>query len=429
MSPAQGIPEVVAVADMQVDVVVDATEELSLDSQTAEKVVTQVKHYFSDANLNHDSYMRKGVAMRDGWVLFSTLIRFNKLRQLVGVPEDPKTEEINARGNKKDKRAPRPPPIAQKYVDLLTATVKGGVSDGDSVEVNDTGIRRKEPFVESGEWFSRTVHVKGLPYGDEPAGIVEGMTEFFAQHGDVTLLRLRRNPKSKAFKGNALIEFATAEQAEAVAQMADLEYSGHKLDIVSLLAYHDEKLAAGDYMHPELRKPGQTYQTFEEWCAANGREVPAQDEKSRGSKKGKEAEKPAPPAKEIVIVPGVLAKFTGVEGEIGVAELKQALSAAGNVKYVEISTGAGEGIVRFKEPIAAQAIEAHAGGLAVEGSEMVLKLEAVDKDEEEAFYERAKAASAIATARNANNNTNKGKRANGHASNGDGGRKTKRTRR
>ncbi|KAJ2689791.1 hypothetical protein IWW39_001257 [Coemansia spiralis] len=432
MSIAEGIPQVVAAADMQVDAAANATEELSLDSQTAEKVVAQVKHYFSDANLNHDSYMRKGVSMHDGWVPFSNLIRFNKLRQLVGVPEDPKTEETSSRGSKKDKRGPPPPPIAKKYVDLLASVVKDGVTNEDSVEVNDTGIRRKVPYVESGEWFARTVHVKGLPYGEEPAGDAAGLTAFFAQHGEVTLLRLRRNPRTKAFKGNALVEFATVEQAEEVAQMTDLEYSGRPLTVVSLSAYHDVKKAAGEYMHPELRKPGETYLTFEEWCAANGRELPSANGKPRKSKKGKEVEKvetPPPPPKEIVVVPGVLVKFTGVEGEIGVTELKQALSVAGAVKYVDILPGASEGIVRFKEPVATQAIEAHADGLAVEGSEVVLKLGAVGKDEEDAFYERAKEASEIATARKASNpNNKKGKRAGGNASRVEGAPRSKRPR-
>ncbi|KAJ2819692.1 hypothetical protein GGI24_004709 [Coemansia furcata] len=422
MSPVEGIPEVVAAADIKMDVVaedavvevaaVEVTEEPSLDSQVAEKVVSQVKHYFSDVNLNHDSFMRKGVSMNDGWVLFSTLIRFNKLRQLIGVPEDPKADDHK----KGKKRAPRPPPIAKKFVDLLAATVKSGVSDEDKVEVNDTGVRRKEPYVESGEWFSRTVHVKGMPYGKEPADIFEELTAFFAQHGEVTLLRLRRNPKTKAFKGNVLVEFATVEQAEAVAQMTDLVFNNHKLAITSLSAYHDEKRDGGEYMHPELQKPGETYPTHEEWCLANGRESPS----SQGDKKGK---KPAAAeAKEITAVPGVLVKFTGLEGEIGIAELKKAFAVAGDVKYVDIQTGATEGIVRFKNPVADQVIESHADGLPVEDSSVVLKLEAVGEEEEKAFYERARASSANANARN-----NNGKRSGGR-DNGGGQRRSKRTR-
>ncbi|KAJ2424032.1 hypothetical protein GGF41_002915, partial [Coemansia sp. RSA 2531] len=69
---AEGIPEVVAAASIPAAAPaaapVAATEELSLDSQVAEKVVAQVKHYFTDANLNHDSFMRKGITMHDGWI-------------------------------------------------------------------------------------------------------------------------------------------------------------------------------------------------------------------------------------------------------------------------------------------------------------------------------------------------------------------------
>ncbi|KAJ2859819.1 hypothetical protein GGH94_005892 [Coemansia aciculifera] len=412
MSPTEGIPEVVAAADIPVAAAVAPTDELSLDSQVAEKVVAQVKHYFTDANLNHDSFMRKGITMHDGWVPFTTLIRFNKLRQLIGVPEDPKVIDIR----RPNKRGPRPPPIAKKFVNLLAATVKDGVTDADSVEVNDTGIRRKEPYVESAEWFSRTVHVKGLPYGQEYADASDELTEFFAQHGVVTLMRLRRNPKTRAFKGNLLVEFGTVEQAEAVAQMTDLEYDGHKLAPVLLAAYLAEKVAGDEYIHPELYKPGETYQSYEEWCVAHGREVPLpRGAKPKETKKTKDNKKAIAP-KEIAIVPGVLVKFTGVEGEIGVDELKKALGVAGNVKYVDIQTGASEGIVRFKEPIAAQAIESHAEGLPVEDTMAVLKLEAVGAEEETAFYERAKAASDLATARkNANAKNGNGKRSGGQS--------------
>ncbi|KAJ2432576.1 hypothetical protein GGF42_009559, partial [Coemansia sp. RSA 2424] len=274
MSPTEGIPEVVAAPKAQVAVA--ATEDVALDSKVAQKVVSQVKHYFSDANLNHDVFMRKGVSENDGWVQFSTLIRFNKLRQLVGVPIDAKDSDDSKKNSGKrgaKGASARPAPIAQKFVDLLAATVKAGVSAEDAVEVNETAIRRKDAYVESDAWFSRTVHVKGLPYGEERAGEIEELTAFFAQHGDVALLRLRRNPKTKAFKGNVLVEFASAEQAEAVAKMEDLVFEGHKLAPALLSAYHDEKMATGDYMHPELRKPGETYKTYEEWCLANGRKA------------------------------------------------------------------------------------------------------------------------------------------------------------
>ncbi|KAJ2340581.1 hypothetical protein GGH92_006196 [Coemansia sp. RSA 2673] len=412
---AEGIPEVVAAASIPAAAPaaapVAATEELSLDSQVAEKVVAQVKHYFTDANLNHDSFMRKGITMHDGWIPFSTLIRFNKLRQLIGVPEDPKIIDMR----RPNKRLPRPPPIAKKFVNWLAAAVKAGVTEADAVEVNDSSVRRKEPFVESDEWFSRTVHVKGLPYGQEYVDASEELTEFFAQHGEVALLRMRRNPKTKAFKGNLLVEFGTVEQAEAVAQMTDLEFEGHKLAPVMLSAYHDEKMAADEYIHPELCKPGQTYPTFEEWCVAHGREVPL----PRGAKpkvaETKKSKVKLLTPKEIVAVPNVLVKFTGAEG-IAIDDLKKALGAAGNVKYVDIQNGATEGIVRFKEPVAEQAIESYAEGMPVEDSAVVLRLEAVNAEDESAFYERAKAASEAAIARkNAQALNGNGKRSGGQS--------------
>ncbi|KAJ2464406.1 hypothetical protein EV174_006815, partial [Coemansia sp. RSA 2320] len=227
----------------------------------------------------------------------------------------------------------------------------------------------------------------GLAYGKERANAIEELTAFFAQHGDVTLLRLRRNPKTKAFKGNLLVEFATVEQAEAVAKMADLVFEGSALAPVLLAAYHDEKQAADEYIQIELQRPGESYPTHEEWCVAHGRQPPAP-----AAKGAKGAAKGAAP-KEFEAVPGMLLAFSGVEGELGIAALKRALGAAGDVRFVDIAPGASEGIVRFREPIAAQVLETHADGLSIEGSDAVLKLASVDEDAEKAFYERAKAAS------------------------------------
>ncbi|KAJ2894192.1 hypothetical protein GGI21_005318, partial [Coemansia aciculifera] len=177
MSPTEGIPQVVAAPKAR-----SAEAPETLDKAVAQKVVAQVKHYFSDANLNHDPFMRKGVSENDGWVRFTTLIRFNKLRQILGAPLNPKVvEDPNKQAIAKPVRSP---PIPQKFVELLAKTVKAGVSEDDAVEVNETAIRRKDAFMTSDAWFSRTVHAKGLPYGEERVGETDNLTAFFAQHGD-----------------------------------------------------------------------------------------------------------------------------------------------------------------------------------------------------------------------------------------------------
>ncbi|KAJ2799588.1 hypothetical protein H4R21_003495, partial [Coemansia helicoidea] len=110
MAPVEGIPDVVSAAAEAPAAATAAAPELA--PEAASKIVAQVKHYFSDANLTHDGYMRKGVETDDGWVTFGTLSRFNKLRQLLGVPA-----EQAAKGRGKGKAPPAPVP--ESYVTLL----------------------------------------------------------------------------------------------------------------------------------------------------------------------------------------------------------------------------------------------------------------------------------------------------------------------
>ncbi|KAJ1958505.1 hypothetical protein GGI12_004713 [Dipsacomyces acuminosporus] len=384
MAPTEGIPQVVSAAEAKTE----AEQLPALAAEVAAKIVKQVKHYFSDANLNHDNYMRQGIESNDGWISFATLARFNRLRELLGVPED---RRANSKGRGKPSKKPDVP---ESYIKLLATTVKGGLTETDEVEIkgDDSALRRKTAFEPSDSWFERTIHVKGLPYGEESSELIDELTRFFSQHGDVALVRLRRNPKTKAFKGNVLVEYTTKEQADAAAKKEDLEHEGHKLEPSLLSAYHDEKLAADEFIQPELRKPGGTYPTFEEWCAAHGRKPPAPLSSDAKNKK-----KDSKRSNDWEVVPGALVRFTGVEGDLGFAELKAAFGAAGAVKFVDFEKGKTEGIVRFKEPIAAEVLEKNAAGISA--GEITLKLEAVDEQAEKEFYERAKAATASASSR------------------------------
>ncbi|KAI9501114.1 RNA binding motif-domain-containing protein [Coemansia spiralis] len=394
MAPVEGIPTVVAAADISKEEAVGPSLP-ALADDVAKKLVTQVKHYFSDANLNQDNYMRKAVEENDGWVTFSTLSRFNRLRQMMGLPENNK-----GRGNKGKSR---PAPVPETHIKLLATTVKDGLVETDDVEVNDdaTALKRKALYVPSDAWFANTVHIKGLPYGKESADLIDTLTEYFNQFGVVKLLRLRRNPKTKAFKGNVLVEFESSEEAEDVAKSETLEFDGHKLEPALLPAYHDEKMEADEYIQPELRKPGASYPTFEEWCAAHGKQPPAlpkDDKKAAAEKKTAEVEQ----------VPGVLVRFSGVQGDIGFPALKEAFASVGDVKFVDYEKGESEGIVRFKEPVAAEVIEKNADGIKI-SENVVLTLSVVDGEAEKAFYERAQAASV-----NARSNKRQGGQNSGH---------------
>ncbi|KAJ1823210.1 hypothetical protein LPJ56_000132 [Coemansia sp. RSA 2599] len=414
MAPVEGIPAVVAAASVQEPPAPAAEAAKTLSSEAAAQIVKQIKHYLSDANLNHDAYMRKGVEMNDGWIPFATFAKFNRLRELMGVPQY-KGKAKGKGGNKKAENRDVP----EASIALLAQTVKDGITDDASFEVNAEGsaIRRKSAFEPSDEWFARTVHVKGLPYGKESSALIEELTKFCSESGDVLLLRLRRNPKTKAFKGNFLVEFATVEQAEQFAAKEDLTYEDNKLSPAMLLAYHDEKQAADEFIQPELRKPGETYPTFEDYCIAHGRPVPTADKAGNKGRDG-DSQKPKP---QVEAVPGCLVKFAGAEGDLTVKQLKEAFGNAGDVKFIEYSVEETEGIVRFKEPVAASVIESHSEGIAV--GDATLTLAAVDEEAEKAFFERAQAALDLSLAKGDSRNS---KRSGGGR---QGGRQNKRARR
>ncbi|KAJ2802457.1 hypothetical protein H4R20_003272 [Coemansia guatemalensis] len=387
MAPIEGIPNVIPSSEAKPEMP-KATPEV------ADKVVTQIKHYFSDASLNHDEFLRKGIAKDDGWVSFEILARFNKLRQLMGLPDTSRA----GKGNKGSQAFP-----AKDVITQLSTIVKEGLKEDDPLEIKEdnTAIRRKEAYEPSDEWFSNTVHVKGLPYGKEWAGMIDKLTEFFNGKGEVVLLRLRRNPKSKAFKGNLLVQYATKDQAEAAAKDDNLVFEEHKLETAMLPAYHDEKLAADEFIQPELRKPGASYPTFEEWCVAHGREPPPplQAEKQKN--------KPAEKEPEFEVVPGVLVHFSGVNNDISIPQLKEAFGALGEVKFVEHEKDEDNGIVRFKEPVPEDFAEKNPE---LKIGDVVLKLKPVEGEEEKAFFERARQASANSRANKRTSHNNGGHR-------------------
>ncbi|ORX67470.1 hypothetical protein DL89DRAFT_269273 [Linderina pennispora] len=394
MAPTEGIPEVAAAAEIKKDAVAEQPKlDLPhLSEGEAAKVVKQVKHYFTDANLNHDNYMVKSLKEEDGWIKVTQLARFNRIRQLLGVPTD-------APQQKKRGKQPRFVPVPEEFIQLLGKTIKEGLAGEETLEVKEDGsaIRRTVEFTPSGDWYERTVHFKGLDYGRENPDLIDELTDFFSAKGKVMLVRLRRNPKTKAFKGNVLVEFDTKEAAEEVSKLTDLEYKSKKLEPAMLSAYHDEKQAADEYIQPELQKPGAEYQSFEDYCKAHGREVPA----IQGERKQKREE-----PKEVEVEIESLVKFSGVEGEVGFPQLKELFNTVGPVRFIDYERGSPEGIVRFRQPIAKEVVEKNAEGIMMDG--LTLKLAEVDEEAHKAFVERAKTAVENSSARGGNDRKRRG---------------------
>lgn len=364
----------------------------SLSDWTKQNIAKQIKHYFTTANLNHDQYMAKQIKENtDGWVPFSTMVRFNKLRDLLGVPK-PKDDK---------KKKQRQPAVPTQYVELLAAVVAEILKDDELVEVNEgkTQLRRKQAYEQTGAWFDKTVHAKGLEYGKETGELIDELTEAFGVHGEVALVRLRRNPKTKVFKGNALVEFVNKEDAEKVAKLEDFKFKETPLQLSMLRAYHDEKKQADEFIQPELRQPGETYPTFEEWCHSHGKPVPAPlNEKKQQQKRKPEEEEPK--EVEVNIEPGTLVNFVienNTEESVKPGTIRgKVAELVGAVRFVELERDATKGVIRFAEAVGEKAIADHQeSGVAMDDG-VVLRLSAVSEEEQNAFVGRAKAVFASA---------------------------------
>jgi lupus La protein len=59
---------------------------------------------------------------------------------------------------------------------------------------------------------ARSLYASPFPYDAS----LDALTAFFAAHGTVRCVRMRRHLSSKDFKGSVFVEFATKEEADKV---------------------------------------------------------------------------------------------------------------------------------------------------------------------------------------------------------------------
>lgn len=119
---------------------------------------------------------------------------------------------------------------------------------------NETAVRRKTPLPENvteahdpnvvkvfeDKAMDRSIYAKG--FGEEGPTTQLEIEEFFAPHGPVNAIRLRR-ANDKTFKGSVFVEFESEEKQKAFLALAPKpQWKGQDLIIKSKREYCDEKV-------------------------------------------------------------------------------------------------------------------------------------------------------------------------------------------
>jgi lupus La protein len=151
----------------------------------------QIEFYFSDSNYRRDTFLRAAAESDpDGFVPISTLLTFNKLKQLTNDQQ------------------------------LIVESLK----DSDIVLVSEDGTKIKKlgelPISDTSA--ARTLYVKGYPVDDSEVNI-EKVTEQFSVYGKILLVKLRRVPDTKELKGSCFIEYETEESVKTAVREANVD--------------------------------------------------------------------------------------------------------------------------------------------------------------------------------------------------------------
>lgn len=128
----------------------------------------------------------------------------------------------------------------QPYASVVAALRESTILDVVGEEGAET-LRRKNPYKSSSErkrqQEANTLYVKG--FGDEVATTQFDIEAFFARHGPVNYLKLRRTPE-RLFKGSVFVEFPDTDAARKFAESAP-KWDGHDLKIMTKHEYCEEK--------------------------------------------------------------------------------------------------------------------------------------------------------------------------------------------
>ena len=289
----------------------------------------QVEFYFSDANLPRDRFLQEEIKKNDeGWISLSVIASFKRMQNL------------------------------STDLEVIAAAVE--TSSLLEVSEDKLFIRRKDALPEhSIDNMKTSLMIRGFPADCT----LEQLEEFFAgivSNGSdgISAIRLRRHPKTKAFKGSVFLHLNSEEEALRIAEMKTLVYAGDTtIEVLGMTAFLEEQNA---------KHLARSSNKSEESSGDNAEIAPLTIED----------------VKKMVLT------ITGCPTDLDHRLLRTVLSTKGPVAFVENVTPEGFSVVRFKETCAADLILSitNEGGIRLPGIEIALQVREPTDAEVEAFF-------------------------------------------
>lgn len=273
----------------------------------------QLEFYFSESNLRKDKFLRDAIKKdSEGWVPISVLITFNKLKKL-----STDVEEIAA-----------------------------AVKDSEEISVSEDGSKLKRvcdiPVEDTSK--ERTLYAKGYPI-DDPDVTIESVSAQFAEHGEVLMTRLRKDPRTKGFKGSAFIEFKDAASVASAVKACNnedktvsLQWKDTPLLCVMELTDWLTRKEAKRVKRKEGKKRGTSGDDLEENGGKKAK-IAADEDASSSAKKDEPLE----------YTKGLIIKVDDVPSGTSLYEIKDCFKAIGEVKFVEFSEGSSTAWIRVAD--------------------------------------------------------------------------------
>jgi len=270
---------------------------LMSDQMNESDVLKQVEHYFGDANMRKDKWLRAEAAKdAEGFVDISHICKFNRMKSL------------NA-------------------TDITAVADVMAKSDNLVVSEDKTKVRRKNPLPTEDDSDERTVYMKGFP--EDSA--LEDLQAYVAGLGDfkVLMVTMRRLPNKK-FKGSVFVELSTVDEAKAVCAMTDLKFKESALEVKSKGSWQGERLnqRKQDKLDKEDKK-------------RKASEVEEQEKADRRVKYMEELKERQIPENRVL-------KVENLPSTASVVGLKGFLNTFQKVEFVEHEAGETTALVRFE---------------------------------------------------------------------------------
>ena len=302
----------------------------------------QIEFYFSDSNFRKDTFLRAASESDpEGFVPIATLLTFNKLKAL--------TTDV--------------------------AEIVKAVEGSEVVTVSEDGlkIRRTSELPATDNSKECTIYVKGYPT-DTDEVTIDSVREQFSPYGEVALVRLRREPASRTFKGSVFVEFK--EKDSALAALA----AAHNAEGAVTLTYKD--------------KPFDCVMSLQDWVERRNAKKKGNKNNSETTPEETSGKRKADEIEEDNYTPGLIIKVEGVPAEATLFQLKDALKAHGDVKYVDFTAGETSATVRTADETSTKAVmDAIEKGITVLPETPVITATLLTGEEESNYWKIIAAAS------------------------------------